>query len=135
MDYSMIAVEAFAAKSACTIEILEKLPEWFGDKQAINNYVEIVQKLSYWAALDQENRGIGFLAVKIHYNHTGEQEKDQRSYIHLIFSERRLLAEPDVKIVTRSVSVTRTESARSRLCQLREQGSQRNRAEAENKIF
>lgn len=59
-------------KSCYTREILEKLPKWFGNKQALDDYVEKVKSFPYWAALDTEKNCIGFFSVKIHYSHTGE---------------------------------------------------------------
>lgn len=59
-------------KSSYTREILEKLPEWFGDKQSLDEYVEDVKELSYYAALNAEGKCIGFFSVKIHYRHTGD---------------------------------------------------------------
>ncbi len=60
-----------AKRAAFTKEILEKLPEWFGNKQALNEYVEKVKDLPYWVAFD-DTKIIGFLSVKIHYKYTGE---------------------------------------------------------------
>ena len=59
-------------KSIYTRKILELLPEWFGNKQALDEYVENVKPYPYWAALDAHGNCIGFFSVKIHYNHTGE---------------------------------------------------------------
>ncbi len=59
-------------KSRYTKEILEKLPEWFGNKKALDEYVEKVREYPYWAALDRTGKCIGFFSAKIHYHHTGE---------------------------------------------------------------
>ena len=59
-------------KSFYTREILEKLPEWFGNKQALEEYVEEVKDFPYYAALDLAGKCIGFFSVKIHYQHTGD---------------------------------------------------------------
>lgn len=59
-------------KSIYTKEVLEKLPQWFGDKQSLDDYVEQVAEFPYWAALNQQNKCIGFFSVKRHYRHTGE---------------------------------------------------------------
>lgn len=48
------------------------MPEWFGNKAALDEYVVKVTELPYWAALNEENKCIGFMSVKIHYGHTGD---------------------------------------------------------------
>lgn len=59
-------------KSCHTKEILEKLPEWFGNKEALDGYVRDVQQYPYFAAFDIDEKCIGFFSVKIHYSHTGD---------------------------------------------------------------
>lgn len=54
-----------------TRKILQKLPDWFGNPQAIEEYAESVRELPYFAAHDGEEC-IGFFAVKVHYEHTGD---------------------------------------------------------------
>lgn len=69
---SIIEVIDGLEKSIYTKEVLEKLPEWFGNKQALDDYVLKVAECPYWAALNEENKCIGFLALKKHYGHTGD---------------------------------------------------------------
>lgn len=59
-------------KSTYTKDILERLPDWFGNKQSLDEYVVKVADLPYWAALDKEDHCIGFFSVKTHYEHTGD---------------------------------------------------------------
>lgn len=59
-------------KSVYARSILEELPEWFGNKEALDDYSEEVKKLPFWAAFNQNDLCIGFFAVKIHYSHTGD---------------------------------------------------------------
>ena len=59
-------------KSSFTKTVLELLPDWFGNKAALNDYVEQVKKFPYWAAFNQDNQCVGFFSVKIHYSHTGD---------------------------------------------------------------
>ena len=59
-------------KSIYTKSVLENLPEWFGNKEALDEYVIKVAELPYWAALNEDNKCIGFFSVKIHYGHTGD---------------------------------------------------------------
>ena len=59
-------------KSSYTGEILRKLPEWFGNEQAVDDYVEKVKEYPYWAAEDNAGKCIGFFSVKTHYRHTGD---------------------------------------------------------------
>lgn len=69
---SIIEVNDGLKKSVYTKEVLEKLPEWFGNKQSLDDYVVKVAEFPYWAALNEENNCIGFLSVKIHCGHTGD---------------------------------------------------------------
>lgn len=68
----VIEVKDSLTKSIYTKGVLEKLPEWFGNKKAIDDYVAKVSELPYWAALNKENNCIGFFTVKMHYGHTGD---------------------------------------------------------------
>jgi len=70
--FEIIEVNDGAIKSQYTRAILENLPEWFGNKIVIDEYVEKVSKLPYWAALNQDDRCIGFFAVKTHYGSVGD---------------------------------------------------------------
>lgn len=70
--FCIIEIKEREKKSLYTKEILEKLPEWFGNKQALDDYVEKVRELMYWVALNESNKCIGFFAVKIHYRYTGD---------------------------------------------------------------
>jgi len=70
--FKIIGVNDGAIKSQYTRAILENLPEWFGNKIVIDEYVEKVSKLPYWAALNQDDRCIGFFAVKTHYGNVGD---------------------------------------------------------------
>lgn len=69
---SFVAVQDVETKSVYTKEVLEKLPEWFGNKQTLNEYVIKVAELPFWAALNKDNTCVGFFAVKMHYGHTGD---------------------------------------------------------------
>lgn len=71
-DFRIIAVEDKKCKSAYTKEILEKLPDWFGNEQALNDYVEKVKEFPYWVALNKDDECIGFLSIKVHYTYTGD---------------------------------------------------------------
>ena len=70
--YRIIEVEDGEKKCTYTKEILENLPEWFGNKQALNDYVEKVKDLPYWGTFDENDSCVGFFAVKTHYDYTGE---------------------------------------------------------------
>lgn len=71
-DYQIFKIEDLDKKSSFTRNVLEKLPEWFGNKQALDEYVEDVREILYWAALSNDNECIGFFSIKIHYGHTGD---------------------------------------------------------------
>jgi ribosomal protein S18 acetylase RimI-like enzyme len=59
-------------KSLYAEEILRSLPEWFGNEIALRGYIAAVSGLPFWAALNQDENCVGFVAVKIHHGHTGE---------------------------------------------------------------
>lgn len=71
-NYRVVEIVDSETKSLYTRAVLEKLPEWFGNKQALDDYVEKVRYLPFWTALDDSDECVGFFAVKIHYQHTGE---------------------------------------------------------------
>ena len=71
-EITIVEIKDNDTKSVYTREVLKKLPEWFGNEQALDEYADTVKELPYWAALNKENRYIGFLSVKIHYGHTGD---------------------------------------------------------------
>lgn len=59
-------------KSDFTLNILNKLPQWFSDKKAVKEYAKKVRELPFWAALNEQNICTGFLAAQAHYGHTAE---------------------------------------------------------------
>lgn len=71
-SFHIVEIQDDDKKSFYTKEILEKLPEWFGNKQALDEYVEKVRSLPYYAAIHNTGSCIGFLSIKIHYQHTGD---------------------------------------------------------------
>lgn len=48
------------------------MPEWFGNKQAVEEYVEEVKNTSYYASLNSAGKCVGFFSANIHYDHTGD---------------------------------------------------------------
>ncbi len=68
----IIEIQDYGKKSSYTKEALKKLPEWFGNKQALDEYVENVKQFPYYAALHIAGECVGFFSVKIHYQHTGD---------------------------------------------------------------
>lgn len=70
--YRIMKVEDSGKKSTYAKKILESLPEWFGSKQALNDYVEKIKDLPFWGAFLENDRCVGFFAVKTHYDYTGE---------------------------------------------------------------
>ena len=71
-DIHIIEIFDSDKKSSYTREILEMLPEWFGNRQALGEYVEKVKELPYYVAFNNADNCICFFSVKIHYQHTGE---------------------------------------------------------------
>lgn len=48
------------------------LPDWFGNKESLEEYVKGVRGLPFRAALDKDGQCLGFFSVRIHYGHTGD---------------------------------------------------------------
>lgn len=71
-SFHVIEIQDDDKKASYTKEILEKLPEWFGNRQALDEYVEKVRRLPYYAAVNNVDECIGFFSIKIHYQHTGD---------------------------------------------------------------
>lgn len=71
MEFCIKKIENCEDKTYYTLKILKKLPEWFGNEQAIDDYSVSVREMSFWAAF-QDNSLIGFIAIKEHYGHTVE---------------------------------------------------------------
>ncbi len=71
-DYRIVEMQDRERKSTCAREVLESLPEWFGNKASLEEYVQGVQELPFWAALDREDKCLGFFSARIHYGHTGD---------------------------------------------------------------
>lgn len=59
-DIQIVEIGDRSKKALYTREILEKLPEWFGNKQALDEYVQKVKEIPYYAALDIKGKCIGF---------------------------------------------------------------------------
>lgn len=70
--YHISEIQNQEEKSAYARTVLESLPEWFGNKEASEDYVKGVRNLPFWAALDGEGNCLGFFSVRIHYGHTGD---------------------------------------------------------------
>lgn len=69
---SIIEIHNREKKSSYAREVLEMLPKWFGNKQALEEYVNDVQKFPFFAALNYAEKCVGFFSIKIHYQHTGD---------------------------------------------------------------
>ncbi len=72
MRYSMVQITEGQKKRDCTEQILRALPGWFDVEEEITGYVEGVTDLPFWAAMDDSGNYLGFVAVKVHYGHTGD---------------------------------------------------------------
>ena len=71
-EFSIIEINDSEKKYHYTKEILEKLPDWFGNEQSNEEYAEGSRECPYWAAFDNEQNCIGFFALKVHYSYTGD---------------------------------------------------------------
>ena len=59
-------------KSRYAQSVLEQLPEWFGNTQALQEYLAAVRPLPFFAALSPAGECVGFFSVKMHYQRTGD---------------------------------------------------------------
>lgn len=71
-NFSIIEINDNEKKYHYTKEILEKLPDWFGNEQSNEEYAQGSRECPYWAAFDNEQNCIGFFALKVHYSYTGD---------------------------------------------------------------
>jgi ribosomal protein S18 acetylase RimI-like enzyme len=71
MGYKIIEITDNIKKAEYTNLVLRKLPEWFGNEESLQEYIDTVHENPFWAAFDNNNC-IGFFSVKIHYNRTGD---------------------------------------------------------------
>ena len=58
-------------KSIICRDILNNLPTWFGNEEAIVDYADKVKEMPFFVA-NEDEKIIGFLAIKIHNEHTAE---------------------------------------------------------------
>lgn len=70
-DVTIKEVTAPDEKSAVCDEILKALPNWFGNPEAVNDYVSGVRDKILYAIFDS-GTAVGFASVKIHNPHTAE---------------------------------------------------------------
>ncbi len=70
--YQIMEIHEQDEKSAHAKAVLETLPDWFGNQEALEGYVKGVRDLPFWAALDEAGDCLGFFGVRIHYGHTGD---------------------------------------------------------------
>lgn len=71
-DYHILEIENVEQKSSHARSVLESLPDWFGNRASLEEYVEGVRELPFWAAMDEEGKCLGFFSARIHYGHTGD---------------------------------------------------------------
>jgi hypothetical protein len=57
--FTIIKVCEGKVKTAYARAVLESLPEWFGNKQAADEYAACTADLPFWAAVDENNGCIG----------------------------------------------------------------------------
>ncbi len=65
-------VEDAEKRSAYTRQVLESLPDWFGNAEGVAEYCEEVKSLPLWAAVGEAGEPLGVLAATIHYGRTGD---------------------------------------------------------------
>ncbi|MFW6287579.1 MAG: GNAT family N-acetyltransferase [bacterium] len=58
-------------KSEITERILRKLPEWFGNEEALKNYIYTVKGKKFYAAYD-DDLVVGFICLKINNQYTAD---------------------------------------------------------------
>ena len=62
---------SFEEKSTICSTILRALPDWFGNEQSIEGYIESVRDKPFFCAFDN-GKAIGFVSLEIHNAHTCE---------------------------------------------------------------
>lgn len=67
----MMHIESPSEKSQICEKILRALPDWFGIEEAIVDYVNDVQTMETWAAIDGDTT-IGFISINKHNKATAE---------------------------------------------------------------
>ena len=58
-------------KSEIAKDVLDQLPEWFGNEEAKKDYIIKVRSTEMWKAVNGEEI-IGFISIKIHHEFTGD---------------------------------------------------------------
>lgn len=64
-------IEDESTKSEVTEKILRRLPEWFGNEEALVEYIHTVKDKVFYAAYDKDDP-IGFLCLKFHNQYTAD---------------------------------------------------------------
>src|SRR5215510_2297498 len=64
MPYKIIEIIDNTKKQEYTDNILKKLPEWFGNINSLQNYINTVKNYPFWAAF-YENICVGIFSCKI----------------------------------------------------------------------
>ena len=72
MVFTVLEIQESERKSKYAESILRNLPDWFGNEKSLCDYIERVSKLQFWAAISEKGDCIGFISIKVHYEHTGE---------------------------------------------------------------
>lgn len=71
IDMSHTIEGPFLEKADLCEPILRSLPDWFDIEEAIVHYVEEIDRLPTWLAVD-ETQVLGFVSVKQHYQYAAE---------------------------------------------------------------
>lgn len=71
-DWKIVKIEDAQERAAHTRQVLESLPDWFGNPAGLEEYCEQVKSLPLWAALDEAGAPLGILAARVHYGRTGD---------------------------------------------------------------
>ena len=59
-EYHIAEISQGEQKSLYARAVLESLPDWFGNKESLEEYVKGVADLPFWAALDGEGNAWDF---------------------------------------------------------------------------
>jgi len=72
MNHRIEQINEPEIKQKIAIEVIATLPEWFGNAEANNKYVEELKQYAFFSVFRETNEVIGFASLKIHHSKTAD---------------------------------------------------------------